>query len=263
MRVIRVNRSLLSFATAAALAVFALVALAQPATLDPNTQTATGTTATLSHGQLPPENIGDALMLHQRYEAAIEAYKKVPVSPIMLNKLGVAYQMMGNLQEAIRCYRTTLKLDPKNVSSMNNLGTIYDSFKDYRHAERMYRKALRLNPASARILRNLGTSLMAQHKYDKGWEAYKDALAKDPNVFADSDSLHVQNSSTVESRGAMNFYMAKGCVRAGENDRAIDYLRRSFIEGFANPHKIESDSEFASLHGVPAFEQLLAAQRNR
>jgi hypothetical protein len=58
----------------------------------------------------------------------------------------------------------------------------------------------------------------------------------------------------------MNFYMAKGCVRAGMNDRAIEYLRMALNEGFTSPKKIIADSEFAALRDVPAFQQLLAAQ---
>ena len=59
----------------------------------------------------------------------------------------------------------------------------------------------------------------------------------------------------------MNYYMARGCVRAGQNDRAIEYLRMALNEGFTNPKKIVADSEFAGLRGIPAFEQLLQAQR--
>jgi hypothetical protein len=54
--------------------------------------------------------------------------------------------------------------------------------------------------------------------------------------------------------------MAKGCVRAGMNDRAIEYLRMALNEGFTSPKKIVADSEFAALRGIPAFDQLLAAQ---
>jgi hypothetical protein len=44
---------------------------------------------------------------------------------------------------------------------------------------------------------------------------------------------------------------------------AIDYLRMALNEGFTDPKKIEADSEFASLRGVPAFEQLLASQKQQ
>jgi len=110
------------------------------------------------------------------------------------------------------------------------------------------------------ILRNLGTNLLAQHKYKKGWELYQAALAIDPNVFGDSTSPHVDNPASVQERGAMNYFMAKGCVRAGQNDRAIEYLRMALNEGYTNPKKIQADSEFAVLRGTPAFEQLLASQ---
>ena len=61
----------------------------------------------------------------------------------------------------------------------------------------------------------------------------------------------------------MNYYMAKGCVRAGMNDCAIEYLRMALNEGFTNPKKIEADGEFAGLRAVPAFQQLLAEQRRQ
>jgi Tfp pilus assembly protein PilF len=124
----------------------------------------------------------------------------------------------------------------------------------------MYRKALKLDPQSALIDKNLGTNLLAQHKYKKGWEVYKAALAIDPKIFEQNASPRVDNPASIQERGAMNYYMAKGCVRAGMNDRAIEYLRMALNEGFTNPKRISADSEFATLRGIPAFDQLLAAQ---
>jgi tetratricopeptide (TPR) repeat protein len=211
-----------------------------------------------------PEEVGDSMMSHQRYQAAVEAFKKDPhPSADIWNKMGIAYQMLFNLEEASRCYQASLRLNPKNPRVMNNLGTIYDSEKGYRDAERMYRKALRFDPQSALIYKNLGTNLLAQHKYKKGWEEYKTALQIDPGIFENTSSPRVQNPASVEDRGAMNYYMAKGCVRAGMNDCAIEYLRMALNEGFTNPKKIQADSEFAALKGMPAFEQLLAAQKQQ
>ena len=211
--------------------------------------------------QPTPEDIGDSMIAHQRYQAAIEAYKKVPSeSAKVLNEMGIAYQMMFNLTDATRSYQESLRLDPNNVDVMNNLGTVYDSLKAFGAAEHMYSKALKLQPKSALIEKNLGTNLLAQHHYKKGWAAYQAALAIDPQIFQGSVSLKVDNPASVQDRGAMNYYMAKGCVRAHQNDQAIEYLRMALNEGFTNPKKIEADSEFAGLRGVPAFEQLLAAQ---
>jgi tetratricopeptide (TPR) repeat protein len=211
-----------------------------------------------------PEEVGDALMAQLRYQAAIEAYKKIPHrSADVWNKMGIAYQMMFNQDEALHCYQVSLRLEPRNSRVMNNLGTIYDAEKEYSNAERMYRKALKVDPKSGIIYKNLGTNLLAQHNYTKGGEMYKIALQLDPNVFTNNSTPRVQNPTSLEERGAMNYYMARGCVRAGMNDCAIDYLRMALNEGFTNPKKLQADSEFAGLRGVPAFQQLLAEQRQQ
>ena len=211
-----------------------------------------------------PEDIGDTFVAQLHYQAGIAAYRKDPHPTAEIwNKMGIAYQLMFNVDEAARCYQTSLRLDPKNARVMNNLGTIYDSEKEYSNAERMYRKALKIDSRSGLIYKNLGTNLLSQHKYKKGWEMYKTALEIDPKIFTNSTSPRVQNPASVEERGAMNYYMAKGCVRAGMNDCAIDYLRMALNEGFTNPKKIEADSEFAGLKGLPAFQQLLASQRQQ
>jgi Tfp pilus assembly protein PilF len=212
----------------------------------------------------PPthEEIGDTLAVRRRYQAAIEEYTKAPPSAAVWNKMGIAYQMMFNLKDATRCYRESLKADSHNSQVLNNMGTVYDSLKDYGMAERYYHKALKVDPHSALILKNLGTNLLAQHKYTRGWSEYQKALAIDPNVFEDKSSPQVQNPSTVAERGAMNYYMALGCVRMGETACALQYLRMALDEGFTSPKKIATDTEFASLRDNPDFKQMLAAQSN-
>ena len=202
-------------------------------------------------------------MAQQRYQAAIEAYKKSDrKSADLENKLGIAYQMMLDTGDAMQCYQRSLKLDPRDAKVINNLGTIFDSQKEYSAAEKMYRKALKIDPESALIQKNLGNALIAQHKYKKGWQAYQAALAIDPQIFEKNNGPKVQNPSTVRERGAMNYYLAKSYVRAGMNDLAIEYLRMAINEGFTTPRKVVEDSEFAGLRGIPAFEQMIAAQRS-
>jgi Flp pilus assembly protein TadD len=214
----------------------------------------------------PPsfEQVGDALMAHQRYQAAIEAYKKAPTNdPIVWNKLGIAYQLMFNLTDAMHCYKTSYKLNPKNSTVLNNLGTVYDALKEYNNAEKMYRKALKIDPKSALILKNLGTNLLAQHRFAKGWAEYQAALKVDPQIFEDNSRPRIENPASISDRGAMNFYLAKGCVRAGMPLRAIEYLRMALNEGYTSPKKIIADNEFAILHGLPEFEELMNSQTQK
>ena len=211
--------------------------------------------------QPTPEQIGDSLEARQHYQAAIAAYLKAQeFTPDLWNKLGIAYQMMFNLGDATRCYKASLKLQPNSSQVLNNLATVYDSLKDYGAASGYYRKALKLDPRSALILRNLGSNLLSQHKYKKGWAAYQAAQAIDPQIFAQRSASSVENPASAKDRGAMHYYMARGCVSAGQIECAIENLRMALNEGYTNPRKISTDSSFASIRQLPAFQQLIAAQ---
>lgn len=255
-----------TFRLGVALVAFPLLAAAQASAPAPVSSAQPPKSAAAAPNPTPPptpEELGDSLMSHQRYQAAIEAYKKAPHnSAVVWNKMGIAYQMMLNPQDALRCYRESLKIDPKNPNVWNNMGTIYDSEREYKMAVKMYHKALKLDPKLPLVLKNLGTDLLAQHKYDKGWQAYQSAIALDPTIFGEESGPRVENPSSLQQRGAMNYYMAKSCVRAGMNARAIEYLRMALNEGFISTKKIEADGEFAGLRGIPAFQQLLAEKRN-
>ena len=234
-----------------------------PAPSSPS-QTKTTVGPPVSTPQPTPEQLGDAFMAHQRYQAAIEAYKKASRDDATVwNKMGIAYQLMFDLPDAMHCYKASHKLDPKNANVLNNLGTVYDAMKDYHHAEKMYRKALKLDPESALVRKNLGTNLLAQHKYQKGWQEYQAAIKIDPSIFQNNARPRVENPASVSDRGAMNYYMAKGCVKAGMPQQAIQYLRLALDEGFTSPKKIIADNEFASLHGLPAFQELIASQTQK
>jgi len=200
--------------------------------------------------------------MHQRYQEAIATYRKASSSAAIWNKMGIAYQMMFNVNEAMHCYKESLKLDSNNAQVVNNLATIYDSEKEYSQAERLYRKSVKLDPDSAMVYKNLGTNLLAQHKYSRGWDAYQRALALDPEIFEDHGTPQVQNPASITERGAMNYYMALGCVRIGQTECALQYLRMAIDEGFTSPKKVASDVAFASLRDNADFKQLLASQQN-
>lgn len=209
--------------------------------------------------QLTPENRGDEYLLQHRYQEAVAAYAKAPAMTAEIwNKMGMANELMLNRNEAIRCYDESLKLSPNDPRVLNNLATLHESLKDFVTADHLYRKALKLDPNYALYYKNFGTNLIAQKKYREGWEAYKQALALDPAIFAGNDFLKVGTPAAMYDRGAMNYYLALACLRTGQKNRALDFLRKSINQGFIEPEKIASDRDFASLSGDPEFEKLLA-----
>jgi tetratricopeptide (TPR) repeat protein len=133
--------------------------------------------------------------------------------------------------------------------------------KNFRQAEKMYHKAILANPQSAIAYKNLATSLMAQKKYKKGRAADEEALALDPQIFTRNDSfLKVDDPTSARDRGAMNYYMAVDCARAGQTACALEHLRMALNQGYASPGKIASDSNFAALSQDPGFQALIREQ---
>ncbi len=211
--------------------------------------------------QSPAEVEGDVLMAHQRYQAAIEAYKQAPVnSATAWNKMGIAYQLMYNNVDALRCYQMAHQLEPNNAPVVNNLGSIAMSARRLSDAEKQYRKAVKLDPTSPLFHKNLGTAYLSDHKYKKGWEEYRAALALDPTVFSHAAGVRVENPTSTMDRGAMNYYMARGCMLTGARLQAIEYLRMALNEGFTNPKKIFEDGQFGALHDMPAFQAMMLQQ---
>ena len=209
----------------------------------------------------PPEELGDALMLHLRYQAAIEAYGKATRSSDVWNKMGIAYQMMYGSAAAARCYKESLKLNPTNAHALNNYGSLYFSLRQYAEADHMYRKALALEPKSAGVHLNLGTNLIAEHRFEEGWEHYRAALEIDPHAFENTASPRIGNPSLRQERGAVHYYLARGFAQAGMMNTALDHLRTALDQGFTTAKKIEADRSFATLRDNPAYQDLLAETR--
>ena len=262
MRRFHEQRRLASALLLAAIAAAPVLCAQAPASAPGSPQPPAPATPAAPQPQLPPQQQGDSLMAQQRYQAAIEAYKKGPRnSPELENKLGIAYQLLGNLNEGARCYQSAIRLDPRNPSYYNNLGTVFDLLKQYGAAERMYRKALKIDPRSALTEKNLGTVLMAEHKYNKGREVYQRALELDPNIFEPGSSPKVDNPA--QGPGARRNELLHGQELRSRRPTDMPSNTCAWRSTRALPTPQDRlRRDFEGLHGIPAFEQLLAAHKN-
>ncbi len=207
-----------------------------------------------------PEQQGDLMMLHGSYEAAIGAYQHATLtSPVVWNKIGIAYHHLYAFDEARKAYQRALIIDPRYADALNNLGAIYHGQREYKLAERTYRRALKYAPNSAVTYLNLGTAYFAQSKYKQGVKAYQRALAMDPEV-VNSDRLPVEEGISRQQLVATNYYLARACAAAGKLQQAIDYLRKALNDGFNDRKQLMEDKEFATLRTTPEFRQLLAEE---
>lgn len=211
-----------------------------------------------------PETLGDLMMIHQRYLAAIEAYQRAPHnSAVIWNKLGIAYQHMYALDIAKMQYEKALDLDPEYAEALNNLGTVYYGEQNYHRAEAYYRKALRLKHDSASFYSNLGTAYFADHDYKHGLAAYRKAFSLDPEVFISNSLERVAEMGPIEEQITLNYSLAQLYAQAGMVDAAIRYLRLAFMSGFNDNKKLLEDKSFAKLRQTSQFHLLMTEEHVR
>ncbi len=207
------------------------------------------------------EQLGQLMMYRQRYQAAIEVFKKIKSpSALVWNQLGIAYQMMYDYKDAKRSYDEALRLEPHNSIVLGNLATAQDGMGNFSAAEKSYRKSLRLNPMSALTLKNLGTNLLMQHKYEAGAAAYKQALAIDTRIFEDHVGFRMSDPAPKPERGVAAYFKAKSCAVAGLNDCAITFLREALDEGLT-PNQLSQEQDLAALRQTTAYTNLIAAEQ--
>jgi tetratricopeptide (TPR) repeat protein len=211
--------------------------------------------------QISPEMRGDIQMARKMFREAVESYTQAGNSALLINKIGIAYHQMLELELARKHYEKALKLDPKYSEAINNLGTIYYAKKNYRRAVSYYNRALKIKPTSASILSNLGTAQFARKKYKEAAESYEKALSLDPEVFEHrgTNGVLLQERSVTE-RALFHFYLAKTYAKAGAVERALTYIRKALEEGFKERDKFQKEPEFATLQELPEFKELMASE---
>jgi tetratricopeptide (TPR) repeat protein len=209
--------------------------------------------------KLTPEARGDIFMARKQYREAIDVYGEVePKTAVVLNKVGIAHQHLGDLSGAKKNYEASIKLNPKYPEAINNLGTVYYADKSYRRSVHYYKKALVEAPDSASIHSNLGTAYFARKDYAGAAKEYDIAIKLDPDVFErkGTHGVLLQERSVAE-RARYYFYVSKTYAKSGQDERALQYMRRAIEEGFKDKAKFTEDADFAHLRTNPEFVELL------
>jgi tetratricopeptide (TPR) repeat protein len=210
---------------------------------------------------LTPAERGDIFMARKQYREAIELYMQALPNAQMLNKIGIAYHQLADLDTAGKYYQRAIKADPQFADAINNLGTIYYSKKSYRRAINEFRKVLRVKPEAASTWANLANAYFERKQYELSTEALQKALELDPMVLDNRGTVgSLVQDRNVADRAKYHYYLAKSLAKKGQNADALMYIRKALEEGFKERNKFQEEPEFAGLRDDPEFKQIMATE---
>jgi len=204
----------------------------------------------------------DILMARKEYPSALNVYTQIlvlePKNAEIMNKMGVAYQQLGDLERSGRFYKKAMHADKNFSSAVNNYGTVEYEKKHYGKAIGLYKKAIVLRPEMATLYSNLGYAYFCNKEYLDAMNTFEKALALDPTVFdhkANGGTI-VQQRSTPDP-GLFYFYVAKSYAQRGDAERAAHYLKLARDDGYPNLLSAQTDSAFAKVIKDPAVQEVL------
>ena len=210
----------------------------------------------------------DILMARKMYREAIAGYETLlaehPKDVVLLNKIGVAYQLQGLSGQASRYYHRAVKADASNASALNNLGTVEYERKHYRKAVRLYRRAMgSQSDIMATLYSNLGYAYFADKQYADAMSAFGKALALDPAIFEHKGGYGtVLQQRSMTDPGLFYFFVAKSYALAGDAQHCAHFLKMARDEGYKEFTAAQTDPAFASVLKDPRVQEVFQTDRS-
>jgi tetratricopeptide (TPR) repeat protein len=213
--------------------------------------------------QQAAEMRGDLMMVRKDYREAALAYQGLlelePGNAQVLNKIGIAYEQLGEDTLAERFYKKALRANATSGFALNNLGTIEYSRERFGKAIKYYKKAVALGGDNlAPIYTNLGYAYCSVKLYPQAMESFSKALALDPNIFEPKGTAGslLQHRSTADP-GTLYFLVAKSYAKLGDAVRTARYLKLARDDGYKNFLAAETDPDFARVIKDPQVQDVL------
>ena len=103
--------------------------------------------------------------------------------------LGLALQELGKGDEAVGYYLRAIELNPRLAEAYTNLGNIYSSKNSLRDAHAAYETALHHKPGLVEAMMGLGLLLRKQHAFSAAAEYFKKVLESSPTNGKAFDNL--------------------------------------------------------------------------
>lgn len=141
-----------------------------------------------------------------QYEGAIESISRslelepdLGIAGTLQNRLGQAWQHLGQLEHAERHFEAAIAIDPDDSESVDRLALLVYQQGRFDDAARWYSKLVKLWPQSAQTLANLAASRAQSGKFAEAIKTFEQALSLDPNSSAARQGLALARSSAAKA----------------------------------------------------------------
>lgn len=118
------------------------------------------------------------------YSEAISVYNELLIEDASNAKalcdIGNCYFQMGNLTEALQCFKLTLELSVDYADAWYGMGQVKFKTKKYHSGIQAFKKAIQADPLQARYWVNLGDIYHRTRRYSKSINAYSRAAELEP-----------------------------------------------------------------------------------
>lgn len=133
--------------------------------------------------------------LRDLQQVYLEAVRMQPaqVDADLQEALGVLYNLSGEFDKAVDCYRFAVQIDPQNAKLWNRLGASLANGSRSVEAVEAYQHALQLQPGFIRVRYNVGVCCMNLKAYKEGAEHLITALTMQAHTNASRELPNAQS----------------------------------------------------------------------
>ena len=148
----------------------------------------------------------------------------VAFDAVSLNISGDNLYQQGDVDGAVREYKTAIQLDPADINIRNSLGVCYSILGDYTKALKEFKQAIKLNPDEVMVLYNIGLVNMLTGKNQKALEYFLEAdRKKEDDIFEVAFQIG-KVYLTLENPKAAKEYLEKAISLNAESGPALRSL---------------------------------------
>jgi adenylate cyclase len=178
---------------------------------------------------------------------------------------------MGRLKEALAAIERAMELDPYNIRNQSFYAQVLLGARRYDDATEVARKVLSVQPNTGVAITALTAALFMKGRYDELLALEKERWAKDPELIEALAKGYGETgypgavkrfADVLAARygkpGAQRAYiLANSYARAGDKERAIEWLERAFEEHDNNMPYIGTNPLFDLVRNDPRFQDLV------